>query len=232
MIRRDYILRMIEEFIQALARINRLKTDSKLQEAGEAVDTEFNRLVGAGAEAVAQLSETELLAKLLQGGPTQIVRDKALMLAALLKEAGDVAAARDRVEEGRYAYLKGLHLLLDTLARHEIDECPSFVPGIEMFVAALHDSPLPVRTRALLMQHYERTGQFAKAEDALFAILESEPANSEILDFGISFYDRLEGQSDDALSAGNLPRSELETGRAELLSRRKSIQPRIDANEH
>ena len=153
------------------------------------------------------------------------------MLFRSLKEAGDVAATREKIEESRGAYLKGLHLLLDTLARHDIAECPSFVPGIEMFVTALQDSPLPMRTRALLMQHYERTGQFAKAEDALFAILESEPANSEILDFGISFYDRLEGQSDDALSAGNLPRSELETGRAELLSRRKSIQPPIDANE-
>ncbi len=111
MIRRDYILRMIEEFIQALARIKALKADRRLAEAGELLDAEFNRLVGSGAELVAQLSETELLAKLLQGESTQFVRDKALMLAALLKEAGDVAANNQQHEHSRAAYLKGLHLL-------------------------------------------------------------------------------------------------------------------------
>ncbi len=70
------------------------------------------------------------------------------------------------------------------------------------------------------MRHYEQTGQFARAEDALFAMLDGDPANSEMLEFGISFYDRLGAQSDDALSAGNLPRPELAAGRAELLSRK------------
>src|SRR5438132_525575 len=64
MIRRDYILRMIEEFIQALARINSLKKTQRWDEASEALDAAFQRLVGEGAEAVTRLSETELLAKL------------------------------------------------------------------------------------------------------------------------------------------------------------------------
>jgi len=40
-IRRDYILRMIEEFIQALARVNALKQDQRWEEAAGAVDEEF-----------------------------------------------------------------------------------------------------------------------------------------------------------------------------------------------
>jgi hypothetical protein len=88
-----------------------------------------------------------------------------------------------------------------------------------MFATALHGSPLPLETQALLMQHYERSGEFAKAEDALFAMLEAEPGNAGLVNFGASFYKRLQGQSDAALAAGNLPRSELEAGLAELRKR-------------
>jgi hypothetical protein len=218
-IRRDYILRMIEEFIQALARVNALKQDQRWQEAAGAVDEEFQRLIGTGAQAVARLTETELLARLIRGEPTQAVHDKTLMLTALLKEAGDVAATQGRAKESRSCHLKGLHLLLETLAREEVSAVPDFVPRVEMFAAALHGSPLPLETQALLMQHYERSGQFAKAEDALFAMLETERGNAGLADFGVSFYERLQGQSDASLAAGNLPRPELEAGLADLRGR-------------
>lgn len=219
MIRRDYILRMIEEFVQALARINELKHDRRWQEAAGVVDEEFQRLIGMGAQAVASLTETELLASLIRGEPTQAVHDKTLMLTALLKEAGDVAATQEHAEESRSCYLKGLRLLLETLAREEVSDCPDFVPRVEMFAAALRDSPLPLETQALLMQHYERSGQFAKAEDALFAMLEAEPGKAGLVEFGVAFYERLQGQSDASLAAGNLPRPEFESGLAELRKR-------------
>jgi hypothetical protein len=70
------------------------------------------------------------------------------------------------------------------------------------------------------MEHYERIGAFGKAEDALFALLEVEPNEPKLLDFGISFYHRLETQSDNRLAEGNLPRTELEAGLAELKRRK------------
>jgi hypothetical protein len=219
-IRRDYILRMIEEFIQALARINALKKDQRWQAAAGLVDEEFQRLVGAGAQAVARLTETELLARLIRGEPTQAVRDKTLMLTALLKEAGDVAAMQERAEDSRSCYLKGLRLLLETLAQEEVFAFPEFVPRVEIFATALRGSPLPLDAQALLMQHYERSGEFAKAEDALFAMLEAEPGNTGLVEFGLSFYERLQRQSDASLAAGNLPRLELEASLAELRKRR------------
>ena len=174
MIRQDYILRMIEEFVRMLARIRSLKKGQRWAETSGDLDAGFKQLIGDGAPAVARLSETELLARIMQDGPTHLVRDKTLMLVTLLKEAGDVATAEDRVEEGRECYLKALHLLLDTLGRGEVFEFPEFVPDVAMLTEALQGTPLPVRTHAMLMQHYERTGEFAKAEDALFAMLDAE----------------------------------------------------------
>jgi len=220
MIRRDYIIRMIEEFIQALARIDALKKGQLWREAEVAIDTEFQQLVKAGGATVAGMSETELLARLIQGEPTQVVHYKALLLTTLLREAGDLAVAEERTAEGRTCYLKGLNLLMETLARAEDWELPEFVPKVEVFLSALQGLSLSLETQARLMHHYERLGAFDKAEDTLYGMIDAAPNEPSLLDFGIAFYQRLETQPDANLQAGNLPRSELDAGRAELERRR------------
>ncbi len=226
MIRRDYILRMIEEFMQVLARINFLKKGQLWQQADDVIEQEFRRLVSAGAQAVAEMNETDLLAKIIEGEPTAVVHSKVGLMAALLYEAGDVRIAQNQIEEGHAFYLNGLNLLLETLANSEAAAFPEFVPEVESFVIALQDAPLPLSTLAGLMQHYERGGQFAKAEDALFRILEAGPNEPKLLEFGLAFYQRLQSRPDANLAAGDLPRDELNAGIAELTRRKVGlVQP-------
>ena len=219
MIRRDYILRLIEEFAEALSRIRALKKDRQFEQAAALTEEEFKRITGIDSESLLKLTETELLARLIETEPLHAVREKTFFLTTLLKEAGDIAAAEGRPDESRTCYLKGLHLLLDSLARGDAFEQPEFVPKVDLFVAALED--VPAQTRALLMEHYERTGQFGKAEDALFAILEGDVDIDLAVNFGISFYERLLAQTDARLADGNLPRIEVEAGLRELRERKK-----------
>lgn len=217
MIRHDYILKKIAEFVQTLMKISRLAQGKEWREAGALIDQEFDRLIGAGVETVAQLSETELLARVLQSDSTHLARLKSFMLVALLKQAGELAARRGDPEASRRCFLKGLHLLLDTLSRGEVEEWPDFVPKVEAYLTEWPgDEPLPPRTLVLLMRHYEQTGQFAKAEDALFVLLDLDPGNAELLQFGIDFYRRLGNQNDEALAAGGLPRDEVMEGMEKL----------------
>jgi hypothetical protein len=225
MLRRDYILRLIEEFAEALARIRALKNERRLGEARSLTEEEFKRITGLDSESLLKLSETELLAKLIQGEPMHSVREKMFFLTTLLKETGDIAVAEGRTDEGRACYLKGLHLLLDSLMRGDGFEQPEFVPKVDLFVGALADGEMPGATHALLMEHYERTGQFGKAEDSLFAILDEDPENAVVLDFGISFYERLLRQTDVQLAEGNLPRAEVEAGLEELRERKSAAVP-------
>jgi len=222
MIRRDYILRMIEEFVQVLARINALRKGQSWQEADDLLDAEFQRMVGAGAQAVSQLSETELLAKIIQGEPTQVVHYKARLVTSLLYQAGEIATEKNRLIEGRACYLKGLNLLLETVANSDLSDLPDIVPTVEGFVIALQDTPLPLTTQARLMQHYEQAGAFGKAEDTFYAMLEAESNEPKLLDFGIAFYQRLASQSDTSLSAGNLSRDEVNAGLADLERRKRA----------
>ena len=224
MIRRDYILRMIEQFIQALARLRSLKQERRWEQVAGTLDEEFQHFLGVNTQAAEKLSETELMAHVMRGEPSLAVRDKTLLLTGLLKEAGDAAAAQDRLDESRAWYLKGLHLLLATLGREAAFEVPECVPRVEAFVSALAGAPLPLATQARLMQHYEHLAEFGRAEDKLFAMLEQEPENAALVDFGLAFYERLGRQTDANLEAGNLPRAEVEIGLAELRERKMANQ--------
>jgi hypothetical protein len=93
---------------------------------------------------------------------------------------------------------------------------------VETLVLSLAGAPMPVRTQVLLMRHYESTGQLAKAEDALFFILDTTKNDPSSLEFGAAFYERILRQNDAMLLAGDLPRAEAEEGSREL-QRRKII---------
>lgn len=65
MIRRDYHLRQIEQFVATLARIAGLTKNEQWQEASTTADDEFRRLTGMAGSDVVRMSETELLARLM-----------------------------------------------------------------------------------------------------------------------------------------------------------------------
>ena len=215
MLRRDYIVGMIEELGQFLARVRQQVTDREYSEADGELEQALERLLGPGRD-VEKLSETELLALLTLDGPTQMVREKALILVALLQEAGRLRVAQGREREGEACWLKALNLLLAVSFQDTDLEFPEFVPKIDLLRDQLGEAELPLQTLAALWRHYERTGEFARAEDALANLREAEPDNSALRDEARAFYERLLRESDGALAAGNLPRAEVEAGLAEL----------------
>jgi hypothetical protein len=224
MIRRDYILRMIEEFVRALARIESLKHERRWSEAETNLDDELKRLVGTDRAGLESLNDTALLARILRAGDFNAQRAQALMVARLLSEAADVTeeqseAAQVETDRAGLLRLRALKLMLNVALRSEGLDWPDFVPTIDIVAARFKTGELPLDTQGLLMQHFERTGQYAKAEDSLWAALEFAPDNPILLQLGISFYRRLLAKSDAALEAGNLPRAEVQSGLDELQAR-------------
>jgi len=219
MIRRDYIVEMIEEFAQTLMRIRALRQGGRWAEAWQAVDAECEKIAAAGARNLARLSETELLARVAKDQPTQTVRARLFLVISLLQEAGDIATAEGRLEDAREIYLKALHLLLNVSAEQDPAGHPAFVPRVEALVHCLADAPVPVRTQVMLMRHYESTGQLAKAEDTLFSVLDATTNDPASIELGFAFYQRILRQNDATLMAGNLPRTEASEGLRELQRR-------------
>lgn len=222
MIQRDYILRKIEEFRAFLEALITMKNGHRWRPMGETLQDQFQKLLGMDPATASSQSETELLARLMEGDGIQFVREKTIFLIRLFKEEGDWAIAQEQVDLGRACYLKGLHLLLGLSSGNDVLESPEFLPGLEVFLHALSATPLPSPTQLMLMQHYERTGAFARAEDALFALLDAEPGNEAVWGLGMAFYERMDHHSDADLLTGDLPREELKAGRDALQHHRPS----------
>ena len=225
MIRRDFILRMIEEWGRALAQIRALRQGGRAQEAREAVDAECQKLTALGVAGILRLSDTELLARVSEEQLAQTVHLRTLAVITLLREAAEITSA-ERPVEAREISLRALLLLLEVLAQENSGDFPEFVPKVEALVTALQAEPLPPQTLVLLMRHYEETGQYAKAEDALYSLLDALGADREVVGFGRAFYERVLRHSDAVLLAGNLPRKEAEQGRNELNDLLPGIQPK------
>ncbi|HTV41125.1 MAG TPA: DUF6483 family protein [Candidatus Sulfotelmatobacter sp.] len=223
MIRRDFLLRQIEQFVEVLMRMSGLTKAGKWEEASAEADSQLKALAGADVTELLRMSDTELLARVVEGGTSFGIQDKIFMVARLFKENGDILRAQTRLEESHACYLKGLHLLLDAIANEPDAPRADYVPTVEAFLIGLQDSSLNLETNAMLMRHYEQICEYAKAEDALFNILDAGPDNVELLDFGIGFYERLLRLENETLELGNLPRAEVKASLAELNQRKSAL---------
>ncbi len=223
MIREDYILSWIRRFLEMLAQIIGLVKADQYEAAIKAIDGALQTLLDLGPDSITTLSEGQIMARLTLGEPTQVVQAKCVMLAAVLQQLGIVCAAQRRTEESRDCLIKALHIMLGVSLGQEANPLPDYAPKLEDLTNQLKGQELPARTYAALMHYYEQAGAYGKAEDALFALRDSgfEPAR----EIGVAFYERLLAQSDSTLSAGNLPRPEVEAGLAELSGKSRQEDP-------
>lgn len=207
---------MVEELGRILRRMRNKLDAREYDEASADLDEAFTKLLGSGAETVSQLSEMELLDRLTHGDSTLILRQKAMLLVDTLQEASRLYSSQGREAESNEPLIKVLNLLLTLQLRDYDLQAPELVPKIDLIREQLADVELPLRTQAGLWRYYERLGAYGKAEDALFAILKSEPANPNLISEAKAFYERLLRLNDETLAAGGLPRVEVEAGLAEV----------------
>ena len=219
MIREDYILNWIKRYVQWMAEIIGLVKADDYQGSLRRIDLVLRTLLDLGPDSVTSLTDGEILARLTLSDPPQLVQEKCVVLAVTLQQLGLVCLAERRLDAARDTFLKALHLALGLRLRGTPSALAEYVPDVEELAERLKPFGVPPRTWATLMLFREHAGRFAKAEDALFALLESAPGNAEALEVGIAFYTRLRVLSDELLAAGNLPRAEVEAGLAELLAR-------------
>ena len=79
-----------------------------------------------------------------------------------------------------------------------------YVPELEGLLYKLHDYELPATTELKLLQYYENTGKFAKAEDILFEMLNTVAPEKAVIQRGIAFYTQLRKKNDTVLSRSML----------------------------
>jgi len=112
---RDYIMRLIAQFAQVLARLLGLRKSGKLDEAQQLLDETANGIFGSLRSMIDQV-DASTAAGLLGG------RDKVVVYAALTAEEAEIAAARGQTRKTSSRRRRALELYLEASRLGQLDE--------------------------------------------------------------------------------------------------------------
>jgi tetratricopeptide (TPR) repeat protein len=214
MINRDYLLRLIERYSRALARIIFLRTADRHEEALMLIDDLLRQMLGFGSSFLIAVPEEMLLGLVRRIDWLDV--EKCLWLALLLKAEGDTYQDLQRYQESFPRYLRSLRLFLEALLPEKDLRQSPFFSEIEELLVLLAPYELAPTLLMRIMLYYEKTGRYAQAENALFEALESPEAGDDLFEQGQAFYARLLTRSAAELRAGDFSPAEIDEGLADL----------------
>jgi len=212
MIRRDYILRMVAEMVQVLARVISLKSRQEYEQALQEINAALRGLRDDSDDPARELSLTDWIA--LCRKHEQAASGLMVAVADLLKEQGDVLTAQGKPDASTRSRALALGLFLEALLNAETFVTAELLAKVEDLFAQVHTTLSDSEVWRRLVRYFEARGRFAHAEDALFAW--QATGDPSAVNEGPAFYERLASQTDDALERGDLPRVELEQGRRDF----------------
>jgi hypothetical protein len=217
MINKDYLLRMAEKVGRALATIIGLRQYNKDEEALIYIDDLLLKTVGLTSRFLNSLSE-EMLVKTISPLGTLNV-EGCFWIASLLKAEGEIYESQDNAQASYHRYHKALYLLLTLILHEPVPQDADVYGNVDTLINRLDDYELPMATKTLLFAYYEQSGKYARAEDTLFDLLETDQEVRQISSLrkrGQAFYMRLRAKSDADLLNGNFSREEVEEGIIQL----------------
>lgn len=217
---RDYLVRMIEQMTQTLGQLFGLKVERKEAQALLTINELWGKWFRLNSRLAGTLSEKDLISMLSVNGNVESVPLQ--MAAVLLKEEGDFFERQGHDDESYRRRVKSLQLFLAASENGADKEPIDGNAHIDDLLASLRRYQLPESVCERLWRHFEREGQFAKAEDLLFEWIDmhrlsvGDIHSADAVAQGVAFYERLLSNEDDALENGNLPRAEVLEGLRKL----------------
>ena len=212
MLHRDHLMRLVEQLVQALAKIDILKEQQNYSQALDVIRETGKLLVGVDLSMLNFISDSDLLTLFKAGDPLNAGRF--IVLAGLLYEEGDINLILEKNNESFRCYLKSLVLYCEAIKFKEILNQQDYFDKIETIVQKLSGYDLTWNAKSSLIIYYEATGKYSGAEDLIFEL--AEAGDEQILSSGISFYQRLLLKTDEEIEKGNLTREEIENAILEL----------------
>ena len=158
----DYVLRIVTQAARAIARILGFKQAGQYQEALAQIDQTLQEFLGLSTALASQLSASELLMTCRFGNTLD--RDKALLLATLLKEEGDIYAVTNQTIEIHDTYRKSLSIALEALIDADPTLGREYLPLIETLTIKLGETEINHDLRYDLSEYYEKIGDSVNAK--------------------------------------------------------------------
>ncbi len=207
MLRKDYLVRMIEEMTEIIGKVFDLKQQRKWIEALWELDELYKRQFRLNSRLIGSLGAKDIVELLRSGGTVEA--DKLQSLARLVKEEGDIYGKSGQPDEEIFCLMKALHLYL-AAEQYGTDRALWNLDGeVRDLLLRLKGYRLPADTERLLLSYEESEGRYDRAENILYRLLQDGEANKEE---GLAFYERLLSVDPDRLERGGLPEQEVREG--------------------
>ncbi|MCR6657239.1 MAG: hypothetical protein NVV63_15835 [Opitutus sp.] len=135
---RDYVLRLVEQVGEFLARILRQKEEKRPQEALQSVMAACERLFGLEAVRVFQFTPEQQIALLKEGTTPDEGREKVMMYAALLAESAGAFEQLGQSEQARQARVQSLRMITQVWdSEFPREAWPAFAPKVEKLLTEI-----------------------------------------------------------------------------------------------
>ena len=207
MIRSDYIMRLIEQFAQALAKILFKKENN--EQVIIKLDDLSQQYLGIDIQMLNSMTSDEILSLFTVNGDLYFV--KCFMAAELFRkecEANELIGAS--YDSNFDNYLKSFLLYFESIFNnYELQNADVF-SSIQKIIKIIGKYKLPASVKFKIFLFYELSNDFAAAENMLYELVDDK--YDQILKEGIAFYQRLLAKNDEDLEKGNLPRDEILEG--------------------
>jgi hypothetical protein len=154
MIRRDYLMRLIEQFAEAMSRILKLQKGKNYKKALSVIDQTYNELLGFNSLFINSYGTEDLISLVSTDGIPDA--NKCLIIATLLKEEGEVYEAQNQADISRMRYLKSLDIFLRGFLSGGEIEVDTNSYELEKIVGKLGEENLSHDIRNRLSKYYEK----------------------------------------------------------------------------
>ena len=214
MLQRDYLMKMTQMLATVLTKVLFNKEKKNYIEAEKEIESAAKTIVGLDLNLIKILNVEDVL-KLMK--TSDVYAGRCLISAELLKEYGDILGEKERINESMDIYIKSLWLYLETILTKELPEPEVYYDRINFLIKNLTTPETDTDLKLKIFQYFEFSGQYSKAEDVLFELMDSDTEG--IKDKALKFYERLQLKTEEELVNGNFSREEVEESIEEVNSR-------------
>ncbi|KOP66509.1 hypothetical protein AMS62_15610 [Bacillus sp. FJAT-18019] len=211
MFRRDYLVRLIEDMTQMIAKVFSLKQERKHTEALWELDELFKRQFRLNSELLRSLSAADIEQLFRNHG--YLEADKLQSATRLLEEEASLLLELEREEEAIMLYIKVFQLYLKSALQGADLKLLGLEERIDMVKEQLKAYALPETAQRDYYAYAEQQGMYAEAENMLYQLLDNGYME---YDEAIPFYERLLLKLPEDLARGGLPLEEVHEGIDEL----------------
>lgn len=210
----DYILRIIEQISIVIGRIFGLQQEDRLEESQEVLNDALANFFGLNTKLADVLEYPDMIT--FVSGNEGLNEGKCIALAELLKIKAEMYESQGYHANANNLFIKSINLYIEALLIDN-DLCSGQnISKIDGIIKKTEAYQIPEESKQLLFQYYELTRRYDKAEDTLYDMLELKQYESNIINSGIAFYQRMMAKSEIELSKGSLPINEVLEGYEEL----------------